>query len=67
MKFVANIRIEIGSVPNVKTVQPGEVLPTMPVEELLRLQDLDAITGVEDAASVPTGKAAKNAPKDVVV
>lgn len=54
MKFIANHRIEMGEAPNVQVLHAGQVLPPMDVEELLRLQDLCAVTGVSgDASEVP--------------
>ena len=63
MKFIANHRIEMGAAPNVQILHAGQVLPPMDVDELLRLQDLGAITGVPGEVQAPASpeKTAKKA------
>lgn len=63
MKFIANHRIELGSGADVQILHAGQVLPPMDVDELLRLQDLGAITGVPGEVQAPASpeKAAKKA------
>lgn len=63
MKFIANHRIELGVGDYVEILHAGQVLPPMDVGELLRLQDLGAITGVpgEVQALASPEKAAKKA------
>lgn len=53
MKFIANHRIELASGADVQILHAGQVLPPMDVDELLRLQDLGAITGVPSEAQAP--------------
>lgn len=45
LKFIANHTIIVGKGTAAKTLKAGEALPKMPVEELMRLQDLGAISG----------------------
>lgn len=63
MKFIANHRIELGVGADVQILHAGQVLPPMDVDELLRLQDLGAITGVPGEVQAPASpeKAAKKA------
>lgn len=63
MKFIANHRIELGVGDYVEILHAGQVLPPMDVGELLRLQDLGAITGVPGEVQAPASpeKAAKKA------
>ena len=63
MKFIANHRIELGVGADVQILHIGQVLPPMDVDELLRLQDLGAITGVPGEVQAPASpeKAAKKA------
>lgn len=63
MKFIANHRIELGVGDYVEILHAGQVLPPMDVGELLRLQDLGAITGVPGEVHAPASpeKAAKKA------
>ena len=63
MKFIANHRIELGVGDYVEILHAGQVLPPMDVDELLRLQDLGAITGVPGEAQAPASpeKTAKKA------
>ena len=63
MKFIANHRIEMGVGDYVEILHAGQVLPPMDVGELLRLQDLGAITGVPGEVQAPASpeKAAKKA------
>ena len=63
MKFIANHRIDIGSAPNVQILHAGQVLPPMDVQELLRLQDLVAITGAPSDATEAIAPAPKSAKK----
>lgn len=63
MKFIANHRIELGVGDDVQILHAGQVLPPMDVDELLRLQDLGAITGVPGEVQAPASpeKTAKKA------
>lgn len=63
MKFIANHRIELGVGADVQIMHAGQVLPPMDVDELLRLQDLGAITGVPGEVQAPASqeKTAKKA------
>ncbi len=58
MKFIANHTVQVGKAPNVKTIEQGQTLPKLPVDELMRLQDLDAITGVDEPAPAAPAKSA---------
>ena len=57
MKFVANHTIVIGKGESAKTLQRGDELPRMQADELMRLQDLGAIRGVEGSAGVEAARA----------
>lgn len=47
LKFTALHTIILGKGASAKTVKAGEQLPKLPVEELIRLQDLGAIIGTD--------------------
>lgn len=55
MKFRANHDVVIGKPPATRTVAGGELLPKLPVDELQRLVELGAATGIDEpkAASEP--------------
>ena len=63
MKFIANHRIELGVGDYVEILHAGQVLPPMDVGELLRLQDLGAITGAPSDATEAPAPAPKSAKK----
>ena len=58
MKFRANHDIVVGKPPGARTVVAGQILPKLPMDELQRLVDLGAVTGIEDAGDDAAEKAA---------
>ena len=64
MKFIAKHTIVLGKPPNLKELAAGDPLPKMPADELMRLQDLGAITAVEDAKAKADADAKAKADAD---